>query len=62
MYIILPNERNDLDALVSKIDSSTLQRTQILMQKTELTVSVPKFKFTNTIPLSQILKDVGIQF
>lgn len=62
MYIILPNERNDLDALVSKIDSSTLQRTQILMQKTELTVSVPKFKFTNTIPLSQILKDVSIQF
>lgn len=61
MYIVLPNRRDGLDELVSRIDSSTLHRTQILMEKVEVKASLPKFKFTNTVKLNEILKAVTIR-
>lgn len=60
MYLILPNKRDGLDELVSRIDSSNLHRTQILMDKLEVKVSLPKFKITNTVKLNEILKAVII--
>lgn len=60
MYIILPNKRDGLDELISRIDSSSLHRTQILMDKVEVKVSLPRFKFTNTVKLNEILKAVSI--
>lgn len=61
MYIILPNKLDGLDELVSRIDSSSLHRTQILMDKVEVKVSLPKFKFANTVQLNEILKALGIR-
>lgn len=58
MYIILPNKRDGLDELVARIDSSNLHRTQILMDKLEVKVSLPKFKIVNTVKLTEILKAV----
>lgn len=59
MYIILPNKRDGLDELISRIDSSNLHRTQILMDKLEVKVSLPKFKIVNTVKLTEILKAVN---
>lgn len=58
MYIVLPNKADGLDELISRVDSSYLHRTQILMEKVEVKVSIPKFKFTNTVKLNDILKAV----
>lgn len=58
MYIVLPNKADGLDELISRVDSSYLHRTQILMEKVEVKVSIPKFKFTNTVKLNEILKAV----
>lgn len=60
MNIVLPNKRDGLNELISKIDSTLLRRAQVSMGKVELAVSLPKFKFTNTIQLNQVLKDVSI--
>ncbi|XP_055302785.1 serine protease inhibitor 27A-like [Sitodiplosis mosellana] len=61
MYIVLPNKVDGLDELISRVDSSYLHRTQILMEKVEVKVSIPKFKFTNTVKLNEILKALGIR-
>lgn len=58
MYVVLPNKADGLDELISRVDSSYLHRTQILMEKVEVKVSIPKFKFTNTVKLNEILKAV----
>lgn len=60
MYIILPNEYDGLDELISRIDTSNFHRIQLLMSYEEVSVSLPKFKFTNTVKLNDILKDVNI--
>lgn len=59
MYIVLPINPDGLDELISRVDSSSLQRTQLLMEKVEVKVSIPKFKFTNTVKLNEILKAVN---
>lgn len=59
MYIFLPNKRDGLDELIAKIDGSTLQRIQLQMRKTKLMVKIPKFEFTNTLQLNEILKKVS---
>lgn len=59
MYIILPNKLGDLDELISKIDSSTIQRTRSLLEKVVVKLSLPKFKFTSSVHLNEILKAVS---
>lgn len=58
MYIVLPTKIDGLDELVSRIDSSKIQQLHFL--KTEIKVSIPKFKILNTIKLNEILKSVNI--
>lgn len=59
MYVVLPVDVDGLDNIVARIDSSTLHRMQILMEKVEVKVSLPKFRFTNTVKLNAILQAVG---
>lgn len=61
MTIILPNRRDGIDELISKIDSSVLHRLQYLMEENEINVSLPKFKIVNTVHLNEILKAVSMQ-
>lgn len=58
MFIILPNRIDGLNDLLQKLDSSTLQRVQWLMDETEVRVLLPKFKFDNEVFLNDILKEV----
>lgn len=60
MYIVLPQKNaRGLDELLGKIDSSTLHRAQYLLEEVEVKVVLPKFKFSNSINLNEILKDVS---
>lgn len=61
MYIALPNTVDGLDEMVRKIDSTSLQRAQWLMDKVEVHVQLPKFKFDNEIHLNNVLKEVFTQ-
>lgn len=58
MYIILPQDVEGMETLLTKIDSSTLHRAQYLLEEVEVKVGLPKFKFTNSINLNDVLKDV----
>lgn len=59
MYIILPQEVEGIDTLMTKIDSSTLHRAQYLLEEVEVKVGLPKFRFSNSINLNEILKEVS---
>lgn len=59
MYIVLPQRIGGLDELLAKIDSSTLHRAQYLLEEVEVKVALPKFKFSNSINLNEVLKDVS---
>lgn len=59
MYVILPNKVDGLNEMVGKVDSSTLHRSQWLMDELEVRVVLPKFKFDNEINLNEVLKDVS---
>jgi len=61
MFIILPNRVEGLNELLQKVDSSTLQRVQWLMDETEVRVLLPKFKFDNEVHLNEVLKELGIR-
>lgn len=58
MYIVLPNKIDGLEELISRVDSSNIHRSQFLLNFEEVKVLMPKFKFTNTIKLNDILKSV----
>jgi len=60
-YIVLPNKKDGLAKLLTNLDSSTLHRAQYVLQQEEIKVALPKFKFTNTIQLNEILKTLGIR-
>lgn len=59
MYIVLPQDVEGINGLVDKIDSSTLHRAQYLLEEVEVKVALPKFRFTNSIQLNEILKEVS---
>ncbi|XP_031625028.1 serine protease inhibitor 27A-like [Contarinia nasturtii] len=60
IYIALPND-DGLDELVARIDRDNFYLTQVLMEKVEVAVSMPKFKFFKNIGLNDILKYLGIR-
>lgn len=62
MYIALPTKIDGLDELVSNIDISAIRTMQFTRQftKTQIKVSLPKFKILHTTKLNDILKSVNI--
>lgn len=60
MYIVLPVKVDGLDDLVSRVDSSTIRRTQFLLNLEEVKVLLPRFKIVNTVKLNEVLKSVII--
>lgn len=60
MYVVLPSKVDGLDDLLSRVDSSNINRMQFLMNLEEVKVSLPKFNIVNTVKLNEILKSVNI--
>lgn len=59
MYIVLPQKVDGINQLVAKIDSSSFRRAQLLLEEVEVKVALPKFQFSNSIRLNDVLKDVS---
>ncbi|KAI0208455.1 Serpin B3, partial [Lamellibrachia satsuma] len=60
MHILLPNKVDGLASLESKLTIAGLNDAIASMYETDLDVSIPKFKLTQTLGLSDILKSMGM--
>lgn len=59
MYIVLPYQQANLNEVIARIDG--IHRVQLIMEKTLINkLALPKFKFTNTVKLNEILQTVII--
>lgn len=58
MYVVLPVKADGLTELAARVDSSTLSRARITMELAEIKVSLPKFRFENSVRLNDALKSV----
>lgn len=59
MTLILPNRVDGLDEVISKWDSSSLNRIQWLMDEVEVRVLLPKFAFDTEAQLKDTLTEVN---
>lgn len=57
MFIILP--KDDIEDLVKKLSGEAVNREMHYLEKTEVAVKLPKFKFTNSIALKKHLEAVS---
>lgn len=62
MFLILPNRPDGLNNLIGKLESTTLQRVAYLMDRVQVQVRLPKFKFDNEFVFNDILREVFIFF
>lgn len=58
MFIILPNEDSNVDAVVDLLDSSTIKNEVWHMDEVEVHIVLPKFKFDSSINLNEAVKKV----
>lgn len=59
MMIILPNKKNGLSDLESKIDQVNFQDLAKSLQEEEVVVKIPKFKIESSIQMKDILQKVN---
>jgi len=60
MYIILPNEKSNINELVKSIDNIQLSEYKNNLQKHEVKIFLPKFKFTSEFQLEKTLANMGM--
>lgn len=60
MYIVLPNETNDVDTLMQSIDSKTLHAEAWYMDDYECDVQIPKFKINYPVDLKPYFQQLGL--
>lgn len=59
MMIILPNKKDGLSDLESKIDQVNFQDLAKSLQEEEVVVKIPKFKIESSIQMKDILQKVN---
>jgi len=60
MMILLPNERDGLQKLESKLETTDLMEKATHLKKENVKVQIPKFKVEFDIKLNDVLKDMGM--
>ena len=58
MFIVLPNENNNLDNVIERLDAGTIKNEVWHMDEVEVHVVLPKFKFDSSINLNEVVKNV----
>lgn len=58
MFIILPNENQNLDATIDLLNSETLKNEVWHMDEVEVHAVLPKFKFDTSLHLNEVVKKV----
>ncbi|XP_053686748.1 uncharacterized protein LOC128736297 [Sabethes cyaneus] len=61
MYFVLPWPSSSINDVLSRINSTSLNRALWYMDETEVNVTIPKFKFDFSEELTQPLQDIGIR-
>ena len=62
MYFIVPHQVSGLDDVITSIEADMLNDViENKMETVRVELRLPKFKFTNDIPLNSILQDLGIK-
>lgn len=60
MLLVLPDAKQDLNELVAKMDSTTLRKSEWLMDEHEIKVAIPKIKFEYLSKMNDVLKEVEL--
>ncbi|MBA3238213.1 MAG: serpin family protein [Parachlamydiaceae bacterium] len=60
LYILLPHETFALDSIERQLSSQKLLDLSKRLQKTHLTLSIPKFKITSTLSFKPLLEEMGL--
>lgn len=60
MFIILPNEDNDIDTLIEQSDSKILHAEAWYMDEYECDVKLPKFNISYPLNLKPLFQEVSI--
>lgn len=58
MFIILPNDNNNVDNVIERLDAGTIKNEVWHMDEIEVHVVLPKFKFDSSINLNEVVKKV----
>jgi len=61
MFIILPNDNNNVDNVIERLDAGTIKNEVWHMDEIEVHVVLPKFKFDSSINLNEVVKKLGIR-
>jgi len=61
MFVILPNENQNLDNLVELLSSETIKNEVWHMDEVEVHAVLPKFKFDTSLHLNEAVKKLGIK-
>lgn len=61
MFIVLPNSRGGLDALIKKISVATLHRNMLYMEPNLVEVNIPKFRFNYQAKFTEVLEEYGLR-
>lgn len=59
MFVVLPNSIEGLDTFISQLDSTTLRKAEWVMDKVDVKVTLPKFKYEYWSQMNEVLKDVS---
>lgn len=59
MYFFLPNKIDGLNSLMSKLNNATLNHAQTMLEKVDVDMTIPKFKFNTVIRMNGVLKEVS---
>lgn len=58
MYVVLPTEENNIDALLQSLDSKTLHQEAWYMDEYKVDVKLPKFKVNYPVNLKPYFQEV----
>lgn len=61
MFIVLPNENQNLDTVIDKMDSNTIKNEVWHMDEVEVHLVMPKFKFDSSLHLNEVVQRLGIK-
>ena len=60
LFIVLPNKIGGINDLVDRLESETLNEDVFYMDKSEVKVSIPKFKFNTQTHLNDVIQQVSL--
>src|SRR5690349_11823237 len=58
MFIVLPNENQNLETVIDRLDSRTINNEIWHLDEVEVHIVLPKFKFDSSLNLNEVVQKV----